>query len=118
IRSHCNIDPGIGLKHMEITLKVLADYQDKLSYEVVAFPQHGLLRSGVESQIREAMTMGASLVGGVDPATIDRDIDRSLHTTFDIAVEANKGIDIHLHDPDTLGLFQMEKIAKLTKEAK
>lgn len=118
IRTHCNVDPGIQLKHMENTLKVLEDYKNDISYEIVAFPQHGLLRSGVEGLIREAMKMGATLVGGVDPATIDRNIDRSLETTFDIAVEANAGIDIHLHDPDTLGIFQMEKIVKLIKETK
>ena len=45
IRSHCNVDPYIGTKHIEITKEVLASYEDKITYEIVAFPQHGLLRS-------------------------------------------------------------------------
>ncbi|WP_404454768.1 amidohydrolase family protein [Virgibacillus necropolis] len=117
IRSHCNIDPSIGLKNLEVTVKVLERYKSQLTYEIVAFPQHGLLRSNVEGLMREAMQSGATLVGGVDPATVDRDIDRSLETMVDIAVQAGAGMDLHLHDPDSLGAFTFDKLATLTKQA-
>ncbi|MEG0380886.1 MAG: deaminase, partial [Kurthia sp.] len=83
IRSHCNVDPQIGTKHIEITKKVLVSYADKVTYEIVAFPQHGLLRSNVEDLMREALQLGATHVGGVDPATIDRHITNSLQLTID-----------------------------------
>ncbi|MGP4105956.1 amidohydrolase [Virgibacillus sp. L01] len=114
IRSHCNIDPSIGLKNLSVTVKALEKYKDQITYDIVAFPQHGLLRSEVEPLMREAMKMGATLVGGVDPATIDRNIDISLETMFDIATEANTGLDLHLHDPDTLGEFTFYKLIDLT----
>ncbi|MGE7769035.1 amidohydrolase [Viridibacillus arvi] len=117
IRSHCNVDPQIGTKHIEITKEAFQKFEGQVTYDIVAFPQHGLLRSGVEPLIREAMKMGATLVGGLDPSVIDRDIDRSLHTTMDIAVEAGTGIDMHIHDPNTLGAFEFYQLAKLTKEA-
>ncbi|MGE7918808.1 amidohydrolase [Viridibacillus sp. NPDC093762] len=117
IRSHCNVDPQIGTKHIEITKEAFQKFEGQVTYDIVAFPQHGLLRSGVEPLIREAMKMGATLVGGLDPSVIDRDIDKSLQVTMDIAVEAGTGIDMHIHDPNTLGAFEFYQLAKLTKEA-
>lgn len=117
IRSHCNVDPQIGTKHIEVTLEAFEKFKGMLTYDVVAFPQHGLLRSNSEALMREAMRKGATLVGGVDPATIDRDIERSLATTMDIAVESGKGLDIHIHDADTLGVFEFKKLAELATQA-
>ena len=57
------------------------------TYEIVAFPQHGLLRTEAHSLMREAMKMGATLVGGVDPATVDNNIEKSLFDMMEIAVE-------------------------------
>lgn len=117
IRTHCNVDPVIGLKNLEATVQALDKYKDSLTYEIVAFPQHGLLRSDSRQLVRDAMKNGATLVGGVDPATIDRNIEKSLYTIFDIAVESGKGVDIHLHDPNTLGAFTFERMAHYTREA-
>ncbi|AZV62769.1 amidohydrolase family protein [Peribacillus frigoritolerans] len=117
IRTHCNIDPVIGLKNLEATIQALEGYKDKLTYEIVAFPQHGLLRSNSVGLVRDAMKNGANLVGGVDPATIDENIERSLETIMDIAVEYNSDIDVHLHDPDHLGLFTMQRLASMTEDA-
>lgn len=117
IRSHCNVDPQIGTKHIEITLEAFAKFEGMLTYDIVAFPQHGLLRSNSEALMREAMRKGATLVGGVDPATIDRDIERSLETTMDIASESGKGLDIHIHDGDSLGAFEFRKLAELATQA-
>ncbi|WP_409366610.1 amidohydrolase family protein [Lysinibacillus sp. 38-6] len=118
IRSHCNVDPQIGTKHIEITKQVLDKYKDQITYDIVAFPQHGLLRSNVEGLIREAMTMGATLVGGVDPSIVDRNIEKSLQTTMQIAQDYNTGIDIHIHTANTLGEFEFYKLIDLTKQAK
>ena len=117
IRTHCNVDPVIGLKNLEATVNALKKYEDVLTYEIVAFPQHGLLKSDSVQLIRDAMKNGATLVGGVDPATVDRNIEKSLYTIFEIAVENNKGVDIHLHDPNSLGAFTFERMAHYTKEA-
>ena len=116
IRSHCNVDPQIGTKHIEITLEAFKKFEGMLTYDIVAFPQHGLLRSNVEPLMREAMRKGATLVGGLDPATIDRDIERSLNLTMDIAVDANAGLDLHIHDGDSLGAFEFKKLAELVKQ--
>ncbi|MTD30647.1 amidohydrolase family protein [Planomicrobium sp. YIM 101495] len=118
IRTHCNVDPVIGLKNLEATVRALEKYKGRITYDIVAFPQHGLLRSDSVQLVRDAMRNGATLVGGVDPATVDRHIERSLTTVFDIAAESNKGIDLHLHDVDTLGAYTFSRLAQYTEEAK
>ncbi|KWU58645.1 deaminase [Bacillus mycoides] len=117
IRTHCNVDPVIGLRNLEATLAALGTYKDRLSGRIVAFLQHGLLRSNSMQLVKDAMRMGAQLVGGVDPATVDNDIEKSLHTIMDIAVEFNADVDIHLHDANNLGTFTMKRLASLTEEA-
>lgn len=117
IRTHCNIDPIIGLKNLEATLRAVETYEDYAQVEIVAFPQHGLLRSDSVQLVREALKNGASLVGGVDPASIDLDIEKSLQTVMELAVEADADIDLHIHDPGHLGVFTFKRLAALTEEA-
>ncbi|MBB6669131.1 amidohydrolase [Cohnella nanjingensis] len=117
VRTHVDIYPEAGLGNLDEVQKALRTFEGKLSSEIVAFPQHGLLRTQAKGLVREALRQGASLVGGVDPATVDGDIEASLHEMVDIAVEGHAGIDLHLHDADHLGLFTMRRLAQLTIEA-
>ena len=116
IRSHCNVDPYVGTKHIEITKEVLSSYDGQLTYEIVAFPQHGLLRSKVYPLMDQAMQMGATHVGGVDPSTVDKHVDKSLTQIFDLAVKHNKGVDVHLHNRDTLGEYEFNKMVDYTRQ--
>src|SRR5260370_11954753 len=63
----------------------------------------------------EAVASGADLVGGLDPAGFDWSIEGHLDVVFGIAERRGVGIDIHLHDPDMLGIFELEEIARRTK---
>lgn len=117
IRAQCNVDPIIGLKNMEAVLRALKSYDGQLSYELVAFPQHGLLRSNSVPLVREALRMGATAAGGLDPAIVDENIEASLHALIELAVEADADIDLHLHEPGHLGIYTMKRLAKLTEEA-
>jgi cytosine/adenosine deaminase-related metal-dependent hydrolase len=117
-RVQCNIDPIVGLGNMERVLKALEDYNNKIDYELVAFPQHGLLRSNSTSFMKDAMRNGAKIVGGLDPATIDDDINKSIDEMMNIAVEFNSDIDIHLHERGTLGAYVIRRLLKVVEEAK
>ncbi|SIT92989.1 amidohydrolase [Edaphobacillus lindanitolerans] len=117
VRTHVDIYPEAGLKNLEEVKKALRTFEGKLTYEIVAFPQHGLLRTDAKELVREALREGADFVGGVDPATVDGDIEASLQQMVELAAEGNAGIDLHLHDADHLGIFTMKRLAQLTKEA-
>ncbi|WP_019375815.1 amidohydrolase [Virgibacillus halodenitrificans] len=109
IRTHVNIDPYIGLENLEGVLSALDTYKGKVTADIIAFPQHGLLRDEVPSLMREAMRSGATMVGGLDPAGIDNSIEESLDMTMDIASEFNADVDIHLHDDGHVGWYTIDK---------
>ncbi|RDJ16839.1 deaminase [Rhizobium grahamii] len=103
-RSHCNIDPVSGLKSLEHLKLALEKHQDDFICEIVAFPQHGLLHSKVDSLMREAMQMGVEYVGGLDPTNVDGAMEKSLDAMFQIALDTGKGVDIHLHETSPAGV--------------
>jgi cytosine/adenosine deaminase-related metal-dependent hydrolase len=103
-RSHCNIDPVSGLKSLEHLQLALANYRDSFECEIVAFPQHGLLHSKVDGLMREAMSMGVHYVGGLDPTNVDGAMEASLDAMFQIGLDHNKGVDIHIHETNSAGV--------------
>ena len=103
-RSHCNIDPVSGLKSLEHLQLALAKYRDSFECEIVAFPQHGLLHSKVDGLMREAMSMGVQYVGGLDPTNVDGAMEASLDAMFQIALDHDKGVDIHIHEANPAGV--------------
>ncbi|MGG1658229.1 amidohydrolase [Brevibacillus sp. NRS-1366] len=117
VRTHVDIYPEVGITNLETVKEALTDYSDRLSHEIVAFPQHGLLRTDAKGLLRDALRQGATHVGGVDPATVDGDIEESLSQMMELAVEANAGVDLHLHDPGHLGTFTMKRLAQMTVDA-
>lgn len=103
-RSHCNIDPVSGLKSLEHLQRALENHRNDFSCEIVAFPQHGLLHSKVDGLMREAMRMGVAYVGGLDPTNVDGAMEKSLDAMFQIALDTEKGVDIHLHEASPAGV--------------
>ncbi|XXN66546.1 amidohydrolase (plasmid) [Enterobacter ludwigii] len=104
IRSHCNIDPVSGLRSLEHLMQALETFAGKMDCEIVAFPQHGLLRSGVASLMREALAVGCQWTGGLDPSRVDGDMHRSLDAMLALAHDSNTGVDIHLHEAASTGI--------------
>ncbi len=115
-RSHCNIEPVSGLKNLENLQAVLARRKPGFDCEIVAFPQHGLLLSNSEKLMREAMQAGAHYVGGLDPTNVDGAMEKSLDTMFQIALDYDKGVDIHLHETSPAGVaavnYMVETVEK------
>lgn len=115
MRSHVMVDAAIGLKHVETILGVREKYRDLIDIQLVAFPQSGILSSpGTAELLDEALKLGCDLIGGLDPASFDRDVKGHLDVVFGLAEKHGAGIDIHLHDRGTLGLFEVEEIVART----
>lgn len=109
LRTHVDVDLGLGLRGLEVVAEAVAAYDGALSVETVAFPQDGVLRRpGVLELLDRAAAAGADHVGGLDPATIDRDPVGQLDAVLDIAARHGCGADLHLHDPAELGAFTIE----------
>jgi cytosine/adenosine deaminase-related metal-dependent hydrolase len=115
-RSHVDIDTAQGLEGIEGVLAAKESLRDIADIELVAFPQSGLLiREGTADLMRRALDLGVEVVGGLDPAAIDRDPKGHLDTIFALADRYGRAVDIHLHEPDELGAFSMELIMERTQ---
>ncbi|MBR0901899.1 amidohydrolase family protein [Bradyrhizobium liaoningense] len=116
MRSHVMVDGSVGLKSLETILRVREEYRGLIDIQLVAFPQSGILASpGTPQLLDEAIGLGADLVGGLDPASFDRDVEKHLDVVFGVANKHGVDVDIHLHDMGTLGAFEIEQIAARTR---
>lgn len=116
MRSHVMVDGSVGLKSLETILSVRDEYRDRIDIQLVAFPQNGILSSpGTPQLLDEAIRLGADLVGGLDPASFDRDVEKHLDVVFGVAEKRGVDVDIHLHDMGTLGIFEIEQICARTQ---
>ncbi|AUC99023.1 amidohydrolase family protein [Bradyrhizobium sp. SK17] len=112
MRSHVMVDGSVGLKSLETILKVRDEYRQLIDIQLVAFPQSGILSSpGTPQLLDEAIRLGANAVGGLDPASFDRDVEGHLDVVFGVAQKHGVDVDIHLHDGGMLGAFEVEQIA-------
>lgn len=118
IRTHVDVDLGLGLRGIDVVRESLAELGGAIEATVVAFPQDGVLRRpGVLDLLDAAAAAGADMIGGLDPASIDRDPVGQIDALVDIAVRRDVGLDIHLHDGGELGAFQIELIIDRTVRA-
>jgi cytosine/creatinine deaminase len=116
IRSHVDVDTQYGLSNLHGVLEAWQGTRHAVGLEIVAFPQTGMLiNPGTAELMEAALDEGASVVGGIDPAGIDRDPKGHLDTVFGIADRKGAKIDIHLHERGELGLFELELIVERTR---
>lgn len=116
IRTHVDVDTEVGVAGIEGVLETREHYRDMVDIELVAFPQSGMLiRPGTVELMEKALQLGAQVVGGLDPAGIDRDPKGHLDVVFGLAEKYGVPVDIHLHEPAELGAFSMELIIERTK---
>ena len=115
LRAQCHVDPEIGLKHLEALLAVKERYAARVSLQIVAFPQQGLLRQrGTLDLFREAFRLGADVMGcapNLDPqeaggfrASIDAALNLAMELDVDLDVHADLGL------PDQIELEDLEVV--------
>jgi cytosine deaminase len=108
VRTHVDIDPDLGLRHLHALLALRERYRGLVHMEIVAFPQSGVRRCpGTLALLEAAIEAGADLLGGIDPLTLDGDLDGQLDDLFEVAARRDVGLDIHLHDAGPRGLAEI-----------
>jgi cytosine/adenosine deaminase-related metal-dependent hydrolase len=116
VRTHVDVHREMGLTPLEEILAVRERYRGRITIQIVAFPQGGVIRApGVLELLDEAISAGADLVGGIDPSEVDRDSRGQLDAIFGLADRRGVGVDIHLHEAGELGLYDLEEICARTK---
>lgn len=113
-RSHVNIEPTSKLDSLKNLQLALEQRKADFGAELVLFPQHGVFYSGSQELMKEAATMGVDFIGGVDPFSIDGNIEKTMDFTVQLALDHGKGLDIHLHETGESGLqtvrYMIEKV--------
>jgi cytosine deaminase len=116
MRSHVMVDGSVGLKSLQTIAAVREQYRHLIDIQLVAFPQSGILTCpGTAELLDAAFDHGADLIGGLDPASLDRDAKGHLDIVFGIAEKRGVAVDVHLHEPGMLGVFSIEEIAARTR---
>lgn len=115
-RSQVNIEPTSklgSLRHLQIALE---HKKNSFGAELVLFPQHGIFYTDTARYMKEAAGMNIDFIGGLDPYTIDGSIEKQVDFIFQLALDHNKGIDIHLHETGDSGLQTVEYFIKKVNE--
>lgn len=115
VRTHLEVDPGIGLRGLDGVLPLIAEYKWALDLEICVFPQEGLLNNpGTDALMVEALKRGGKVVGAA-PYT-DSDPHGQIDRVFAMAREFDIDVDMHLDfgaDPEHLDLLH---VCKLTEQ--
>ena len=106
IRTHLEVDPGIGLRGLEGVLPLVKEYAWAVDLEICVFPQEGLLnRPGTEELMVAALRRGGKAIGAC-PYT-DTNPHGQIDRIFTLAREFGVDIDMHLDfdlDPEDMDL--------------
>jgi cytosine/creatinine deaminase len=119
VRAFADVGTVGGLMPVRGLLAARARYRTLVKLEIVAFPQEGILRDpGTEALLREAMALGADVVGGLPWYEMtDEDARRHIDIVFAIARERNADIHMLVDDTDDANSRSLEYLAVKTLRA-
>jgi cytosine deaminase len=112
VRTHADTTEET-LTGVEALLELREEVSDVVDLQVVAFPQDGVFtRPGHEELLREAMSMGCDLVGGIPHNEHTReDGVSSVELAMDLAERYDAPVDLHIDETDDPGSRFTEVLA-------
>ncbi|MGA7074800.1 amidohydrolase family protein [Bradyrhizobium sp.] len=115
MRTHVELDPGIGLIGLEGVEQLARDYAWAIDVEICVFPQEGMTNyPGTEELLIEGLRRGARTVGAVP--YFDTDPRAQIDRIFAIARDFDAEIDMHLDLAETTQNMQIEYVCRKTEE--
>ncbi len=115
MRTHLEVDPGVGLRGLEGVLPLLKQYDWAIDLQICVFPQEGLLNNpGTDELMVEALERGCRAIGGV-PYT-DSNPHGQIDRIFELARDYDIDIDLHLDFGATAEGMDLEHVCKRTEE--
>ena len=113
LRAFADVDSKAKLIGVRALLKAKKEFEGRVSVQVVAFAQDGIVREpGAEGLLREAMSLGADVVGGIPWIEYtETDAQRHVNAVFSIAKEFGKPISMLVDDAGDPGLRTLEMMA-------
>jgi len=116
IRAFADTDTKAKLEGVKALLKAREEYKDRITLEVVAFPQDGVLRDpGAEDYVEEALQIGADVVGGIPWIEYtDADAQAHIDKMFALAKRYDKDVSMLIDDAGDPTLKTLEMLAVKT----
>ncbi len=115
MRTHVELDPGIGLIGLEAVEQLARDYAWAIDVELCVFPQEGMTNyPGTEELLIEGLRRGARTIGAVP--YFDTDPRGQIDRIFAIARDFDAEIDMHLDLAETTQNMQIEYVCRKTEE--
>ena len=115
MRTHVELDPGIGMIGFEAIEQLARDYAWALDVELCVFPQEGLTNNpGTEELLIDGLRRGARAIGAVP--YFDTDPRAQIDRIFAIARDFDAEIDMHLDLAETVDGMQIEYVCRKTDE--
>jgi len=113
IRALADVDSKAKLEGIKALIKAREEFKGIVDLQVVAFAQDGLVREpGAEKLMREAMELGADVVGGIPWIEYtDADIAEHVRICFQLAKEYDKPVSMLVDDAGDNGLRSLEIMA-------
>ncbi len=117
MRAQCHVDATVGLAHLEALLAVRERLRDRVTLQIVAFPQQGLLDQPRTLELfREAFRLGADVMGcasNLDPlVTTVLDARRHIDAALALAMAHDVDLDLHVDMglPEHIALDELEVV--------
>lgn len=117
LRAQCHVDTEVGLKHIEALQSVKEKYAGRVTVQIVAFPQQGLLRDPRTKDVfKEAFRVGADVMGCASRRDRDAhgnvDFEAHIDAALNLAMELDVDLDVHadLGIPQTVELRELEVV--------
>ena len=115
MRTHLEVDPGIGLVSLEGVLAAIDKFKWAIDVEICVFPQEGMTNNpGTEELMVAAMKKGARSVGGA-PYT-DTDSHGQIDRIFRIAREFDADVDMHLDFGNNADYVDIDYVCEQTEK--
>ena len=114
IRAFADVDTKARLEGVKALIAVREEFRGIVDIQVVAFAQDGILREpGADQLMREAMEIGADVVGGIpwieaNPA----DAQAHIKFCFDLAAAFDADVSMLLDDVGNAGMKTLEAMAR------
>jgi cytosine deaminase len=113
MRAFADVDSKAKLEAVKALIAIREEFRGIVALQVVAFAQDGIVKDpGTDELMREAMRMGADVVGGIP--WIERttaDMKAHVEFCFDLAVEFGNDVSMLLDDSGDANLRTLEMMA-------
>ena len=114
MRTHVEVDPNVGLRGFEALRQLAADYAWAVDLELCVFAQEGWTNvPEADRNVVTALERGAAVVGGAPG--YDPDHARQIRRIFDLALEYDRDIDIHLDVGPSADELDIHLVCDLTE---